>query len=83
MIQDIKLSEFTQDQQRLMLRLVIAELADLRAHVQALQNYESIASLMDDSIREYESQIEDLNTLVTQFAGAVVKSIEKERISSN
>jgi hypothetical protein len=83
MIQDVKLSEFTQDQQRLMLRLVIAELADLRAHVQALQNYESIASLMDDSIQEYESQIEDLNVLVTQFASAVVASTQRETIANN
>jgi hypothetical protein len=38
---------------------------------------------MEDKIQEYESQIEDLNVLVTQFASAVVASTQRETIANN
>ena len=79
---DPRLSEFSEDQQKLMLRLVLKEQSELRAHVNSIKNY-GLDNLLDDSIMEFEKLIEELDLLATQFAMAVVRSKDQQTVLSN
>lgn len=78
-MKDTCLKDFSEDQLRTMLRLSMKEMHELRAHVKSLTAYNSIAHLMREKIREYQSQIEELDVLVTQFSLAL-SSMQAERI---
>lgn len=80
---DLKLSEFSEDQLRLMLLIVMKEMKEVATHIESLNKYESIASLMRDRIFECETELEDLRTLHVQFFNALKESEKQRIISSN
>lgn len=78
-----KLSDFTEDQQKIMLRAVMKEQRELEEHVASIRKYESIATLLGDSIRDFENQIEELNLIATKVAEALVTTQTEKIIQSN
>lgn len=81
-MQDPKLSEFSEDQLRLLLRVVVKEKMDLTSHVHAIQKNE-MGGLLADNIREYTVQIEELNLWVTQIASSLYFVKRAEMTASN
>lgn len=65
------LSDFSEDHLQTILRLVVAEQMKLKQHKEALEEYPTLARMMRAKIHETELEIENLETLAVQFAGAL------------
>jgi hypothetical protein len=75
-----KLSDFTEKQLKLMLLLVNERKRDLQGRVEIIHERTLIANLLKENVKEDEAEIQELDLMATQFAGALVQ-IEHERVA--
>lgn len=75
------LDEFSEDQLKLIARILSKEHLELRAHVRGLSD-PFLLGMMNDKIIECESELEMINGLFIQFVGAL-KNKERERLADN
>lgn len=78
-----KLSDFTLEQLTIATKAFIAHQMDLKDHVRELRKNPSLASMFKDEIIQFESEIEDLQTLIVQFSWIVVLKQEDQKVASN
>jgi hypothetical protein len=77
-----RLEEFTEDQLRLMLRLVVKEKRDLSEHVKAIQKND-LGGLLVESIAQYSNEIETIDLWATQLATALYRVKQKQTVINN
>jgi hypothetical protein len=78
-----RLSDFSYDQLRLSVHVYMKERAVIEAHLLGLKQFPSLQRMFEKEILEGESQICDLNELITQFSYAMACKEEEMRVASN
>lgn len=78
-----KLSDFSEDQLRLMLRIAVKETMDLKMHVNSINQYETSAELLHESVDEYMNEIVMLDEITTQIATELFHKESERTVASN
>lgn len=80
---DPKLSDFTLEQLTRNAKLLIKEQARLKNHIADLRKTPSLARMFRDEIVQFETEIEDLQTLVIHFTFVAEQKRMEQRVASN
>lgn len=78
-----RLTDFSHDQQLIALRALMDKKFDLEDHLRGLKIYPSLAGMMEKEILYFQSQVDDLDLLITQFSSSLRETIYQEKIRSN
>jgi hypothetical protein len=82
-MKETKLSDFTEDQLRLMLRVMLSERASLLAHVASLKTNAVIELMMNSKIEEYELELDEMRQIEVQLIYAIQMKINENIVFSN
>lgn len=78
-----KLSEFTYDQLSLTAKTLIWKRLDLIDHITEIRKTAELERMFEKEIMEWQAQIDDLETLITQFSYAAAQKEFERRVSLN
>lgn len=79
----VKLSDFTHDQLSLTAKTLILKRQDLIEHVDQMKATPELERMFEKEILEWQSQIDDLETLIAQFTYAAAQKEFELRILWN
>lgn len=78
-----RLSDFTEEQLRMMLRAMISQRVDIEKHIINLRSSAYFAKMFAKEILQYETEIEESIQVETQIAHEITKAQSARLVLSN